>query len=235
MAVAAAPWSVSTRTAVLVGALSLASAAAPAFTHHQATPHVAVADEVAIPSLTHGQMTVIAANLSEIRALADAQVPTDPLLRRLQAFVNLQMFACLWGIVAGTVTDEASPFNECAHAYLAAARALLLHLQQMPGANQTAIDALVNRINTDMQADPSAWVVCGFSERPFNTGELITPHWQAIPLHPPSLATLLVAGAFMAVSARLLARLLAGVDVGSGRPRRSGGSCAADITDANGA
>ncbi len=43
-------------------------------------------------------MAVIADNLSAIRALADAQFPTDPLMRRLQGYVNLQSFACLWGL-----------------------------------------------------------------------------------------------------------------------------------------
>ena len=48
---------------------------------------------------------------------------------RLEDYLSLQSFACLWGLVPGSVTDEASPFNECSHAYLAAARALLLHLR----------------------------------------------------------------------------------------------------------
>ena len=32
----------------------------------------------------------------------------------------------------GSVTDEASPFNECAHAYLAAAKAVLMAMRAMP-------------------------------------------------------------------------------------------------------
>ena len=67
-------------------------------------------------------MQVIADNLSAIRDLADRQEPTDLTMRRLQDFVNLQSFACLWGLVPGSLTDERSPFNECAHSYLAALR-----------------------------------------------------------------------------------------------------------------
>ena len=82
-------------------------------------------------------MQVIAANLPAIRDLAERQDPTDLTMRRLQDFVNLQEFACLWGMVPGSLTDEASPFNECAHSYLAGARALLMHLRQMPGGDRT--------------------------------------------------------------------------------------------------
>ena len=66
-------------------------------------------------SLTHGQMAVIADNLSAIRSLADERTPGDLVMWRLRDYVNLQLFACLWGAVPGSVRDEASPFNECAH------------------------------------------------------------------------------------------------------------------------
>jgi hypothetical protein len=80
---------------------------------------------VSIPSLTHGQMAVIRDNLPAIRALASARLGFDLTTWRLEDYLNLQSFACLWGIVPGSVTDEESPFNECAHAYLAAGRELL--------------------------------------------------------------------------------------------------------------
>jgi hypothetical protein len=41
-------------------------------------------------------------------------------MTRIENYVNLQSFACLWGLVPGSLKDEGSPFNECAHAYLAA-------------------------------------------------------------------------------------------------------------------
>ena len=71
---------------------------------------------IAIPSLTHGQITVIADNLSTIRALAGSQIGLDMTTWRLEDYLNLQSFACVWGVVPGSIADESSPFNECAHA-----------------------------------------------------------------------------------------------------------------------
>ena len=53
-------------------------------------------------------MLVIAANRAAILKLAAAQNPTDPTLRRLQGYVSLQTFACLWGLVPGAVEDRAA-------------------------------------------------------------------------------------------------------------------------------
>lgn len=173
---------------------------------HRTTPADPKADGVPIPSLTHGQMAVIADNLSAIRALADAQFPTDPVMRRLQGYVSLQSFACLWGLAPGSLTDEASPFNECAHAYLAGARALLLHLKEMPG-DRRAVDALVGRIEIEMLAHNAALTLCRYSDEPFNSSEILWPHWRDIPRHAP---TALAFAAFLAAVAALataLARL----------------------------
>ena len=134
-------------------------------------------------------MQVIAANLPAIQDLADRQDPTDLTMRRLRDFVNLQKFACLWGKVPGSLADEASPFNECAHSYLAGARALLLHLHEMPGGNRPAVDALVSRIEVEMLSGGASLILCRYSDEPFNTNEVIWPHWIRIPLHFPSLAT----------------------------------------------
>jgi hypothetical protein len=90
-------------------------------------------DGISIPSLTHGQMAVISDNLSAIRALASARIGDDMTTWRLEDYLNLQSFTCLWGWVSGSIADEESPFNECAHAYLAAGRALLLQLRDAPG------------------------------------------------------------------------------------------------------
>ena len=151
-------------------------------------------------------MTVIADNLSAIRALADAQFPTDPAMRRLQGYVNLQAFACFWGLAPRSLTDETSPFNECAHAYLAAARALLLHLKAMPG-DRRAVDALVAKIEIEMLAHNSALTLCRYSDEAFNTGEILWPHWRDIPRHAPTALTfaaiLLALGASGAALVRL--------------------------------
>ena len=134
-------------------------------------------------------MQVIADNLWAIRDLADRQEPTDLTMRRLQDFVNLQSFACLWGLVPGSLTDERSPFNECAHSYLAGAQALLLHLRQMPESDRARVEALATRIEIEMLSRQASLVLCRFSGEPFNTNEVIWPHWSEIPFHPPSLMT----------------------------------------------
>jgi hypothetical protein len=121
----------------------------PAEAHRQRTEGLAV-DGISIPSLTHGQMAVIADNLSAIRSLADQESPGDLVMRRLRDYTNLQSFACLWGMVPGSIRDEASPFNECAHAYLAGAQALLMHLRQMPGVYHKPAEALVAKIELEM-------------------------------------------------------------------------------------
>jgi hypothetical protein len=52
------------------------------------------------------KMEVIANNMTAILDLAHWQIRTEHHLRRLQTFINLQFFACIWGIVPGTLGDE---------------------------------------------------------------------------------------------------------------------------------
>jgi hypothetical protein len=173
----------------LVGLFMFAAAALPASAHHARSNQSVAPDGISIPSLSHGQMQVIAQNLSGIQDLAARQDPTNLAMRRLQDFVNLQHFACFWGMVPGTLTDEASPFNECAHSYLAGAQALLLHLQQMQGGDRTGVDALVNKIQLEMLSANASLILCRYSDEPFNTNEVIPPHWSEIPFHAPNLLT----------------------------------------------
>jgi hypothetical protein len=163
---------------------------------------------VLIPSLTHGQMAVISDNLSAIRALASSRVEFDMTTWRLEDYLNLQSFACLWGIVPGSITDENSPFNECAHAYLAAGRALLFQLRETPGVDHTAVEALISKIETEMLAHDASLMLCRYSDEPFNTNEVIWPHWSEVPFHPPTVA--LAAAALVAI----------GVTLWGVRPRR---------------
>jgi len=183
--------------------LVFAATARPASAHRERISRSSAPQGISIPSLSHGQMQVIAANLSAIRELAERQDPTDLTMRRLQDFVNLQQFACLWGMVPGSLTDEASPFNECAHSYLAGARALLMHLRQMPGGDRRAVDALVSKIELEMLSDNASLVLCRYSDEPFNTDEVIAPHWSRIPAHLPSLATFAAILSFIAGAAIL--------------------------------
>lgn len=160
-------------------------AAFPAMAHHLGVAHAGPAKGLSIPGLTHGQMVVIAAHRPAILKLADAQTPTDPDLRRLKGYVDLQTFACLWGLIPGAVEDESSPFNECSHAYLAGTRALLMHLLSLPGDN-AAVRTLADRIELDMLQNNASLVLCRYSDEPFDTAEIIGPHWGEIPFHPMS-------------------------------------------------
>ncbi len=142
-------------------------------------------DGIPIPSLTHGQMAVISYNLSAIRALASVRIGFDMTTWRLEDYLNLQSFACLWDLVPGSITDESSPFNECAHAYLAAARALLLHLSETTRGDRDPVD-FIGKIEVEMLDDNASLSICCFSDEPFNTNEIIFPRWSEIPLHPPT-------------------------------------------------
>jgi hypothetical protein len=134
-------------------------------------------------------MAIIAAHKAAILDLAERQLPTDPTMRRLESFINLQFFTCMWGMIPGSLSDENSPFNECTHAYVAATQALLSHLQEMTGGDRTAVRALATTIGQEMLHDGASLVICRYSDEPFNTAEVINPHWSRIPYHLPSLAT----------------------------------------------
>jgi hypothetical protein len=91
-------------------------------------------------------------------------------------------------MVPGSIADEDSPFNECAHAYLAAARALLLQLRDASGADHKAVEALIGKIELEMLMNGASLTMCRYSDEPFNTNEVIFPRWSDIPLHPPTAA-----------------------------------------------
>jgi hypothetical protein len=181
-------------------------AASPSEAHRISTRSGPRPEGVSIPSLTHGQMAVIRDNLSAIRALASARLGFDLTTWRLEDYLNLQSFACLWGIVPGSITDENSPFNECAHAYLAAGRALLLQLGREPAADHKSIDALITKIEVEMLADGASMNLCRYSDEPFNTNEIIWPHWGMAPFHAPTLAAFGAVFALLASAVFWLAR-----------------------------
>jgi len=181
-------------------------AASPGLAHRISTFGAPPPEGVSIPSLTHGQMAVISDNLSAIRALASARAGFDLTTWRLEDYLNLQSFACLWGLVPRSIADEGSPFNECAHAYLAAGRALLLQLAHEPRADRKAIDALISKIEVEMLADGASMNLCRYSDEPFNTNEVIWPHWGMALSHPPTLAALGVVFALIAGSVIWLGR-----------------------------
>jgi hypothetical protein len=181
-------------------------AASPSEAHRISTRSGPRPEGVSIPSLTHGQMVVIRDNLPAIRALAGDRLGFDLTTWRLEDYLNLQSFACLWGIVPGSITDENSPFNECAHAYLAAGRALLLQLGREPAADHKSIDALITKIEVEMLADGASMNLCRYSDEPFNTNEIIWPHWGMAPFHAPTLAAFGAVFALLASAVFWLAR-----------------------------
>jgi hypothetical protein len=165
-----------------------ALASLPARAHHQGIPQLAPEDGISIPNLSHGQMAVIAENRAAIQDLAARQAQDDRVTRRLESFINIQFGVCMWGLMPRSLEDETSPFNECTHAYLAATRALLVHLQAV-SADHMPVEALVQKIEIEMLRNRASLALCRYSDEPFNTAEIVNPHWADIPSHPLSLAT----------------------------------------------
>lgn len=198
------------RPALLAAWAALAS---PAAAHHAGGGPTS---GLSIPGLAHGQMEAVAAHRDAILALADRQHRTDPTFRRLRNFVALQHAACLYGWAPGSVTDEDSPFNECAHADLAAVRALLDHLAGLPDSRAEA-RRLADGIDAAWAAGGGAAVLCRFSDEPFDTAAVIGPDWRKVPLHPPTAMALFGLLALAVSGGALLRRGAApGADVGPG-------------------
>ena len=171
----------------VIAALSILVMGTSAGAHHQKVREGAAVG-VAIPSITHGEMLVVAKYRADILELADRQPQTDARLRRLLGFVKLQYFACFWGLVPGGLSDDSSPFNECSHAYLAGARALLAHMVAMPGDQATA-KALNALIDAEISSDPTFAALCSNSDTKFDSGVVVGPDWQLAVTHPPTVAT----------------------------------------------
>lgn len=142
-----------------------------------------------IPSLSHGEMAVIADYRSRILDIAGQVRQTDPTFRTLLNFGAIQYSYCLWGVAPGAITDEESPFNECAHAYLSAAKALLFHMRGMPDVRDRA-GALISEIDADVVRKGAALIGCEYSGETFNTAEFLRPHWEKVVEHRPTLYSL---------------------------------------------
>ncbi|MBZ9761518.1 hypothetical protein LB553_11605 [Mesorhizobium sp. CA8] len=155
---------------------------------------------IQIPSLTHGQMVVIARYRGDILDLAQRQTVTDPTFWRLYNHGNLQFTYCLWGLMPGSLGEEESPFNECSHAYLATAKALLTYMATMPSAERNA-KALISDIDAEMVRSSASWILCQYSGEAFSTGAVIEPRWRDIFFHLPSLAVLLATAAALTAAA----------------------------------
>jgi hypothetical protein len=196
----------------LIAVVSILAASTPVWAHHQ-PPHEGPNIGVAIPAITHGEMLVVAKYRAEILDLAARQPRTDPILRRLAGFVSLQYFACFWGLIPGSLTDETSPFNECSHAYVAGTRALLAHMAAMPGDQYPARD-LETRIEAEIAGDPAYSALCSNSSEAFDSGFVIGPDWQLASVHLPTILSFLALVVIAAIGVCVRLRR------SSGTPRR---------------
>ncbi|SEI06282.1 hypothetical protein [Rhizobium tibeticum] len=190
----------------MIAVLQLWSVAASAHQPSSSGPHTGIA----IAEISHGEMIMIAEYRDRIIGLAVRATDTNEPFRRVLNYAQIQHAYCLWGKMPGGVTDEASPFNECSHAYLAAAKAVLLSMRGM-GGEAVEADAIVSAIDAGMVLRGLALITCQFSGEAFNTADVIRPAWKDVPLHPASMVTLTaLAAALLAVvycGRRLLRRI----------------------------
>lgn len=188
--IALAPSARAAGGAVLIAAVLALPLAAHA--HSRGTPS-GPDSGLKIPALTHGQMAGIAPFRSEILALAERHRPADETLQRLANHARIQFSWCLWGLMPGTVTDETSPFNTCAHAYLAATRSALLRLEEITG-DRAETQALVRQVEIAMMQNAAALELCAYSSDDYTTAAIVRPDWPLLPRHIPSLGLLAVVG-----------------------------------------
>jgi hypothetical protein len=154
---------------------------------------------ISIPSLSHGEMAIIAEYRKPILDLAARMTRTDETFRRLLNYTNIQYSYCLWGIVPGSISDEQSPFNECSHAYLAAAKATLVYMRDMPD-HREAVSALVSELDADLVRNGGSFVMCQYSGDPYNTADIIKPRWSDVPWHLTSMFSFLGFGMALVAS-----------------------------------
>ncbi len=186
----------------LLLAMAFAMSAASVSYAHQSGPP---APGLAIPSLGHGQMAVVAGHRAAILDLARTQAPVDQIVQRLLNHARIQHASCLWGMMPGSISDETSPFNACSHADLAAAVAILSRLEALSAA-AAHTRALRRAIDADMIAAGTASELCAYSGTGFSTGAVIGPVWAALPSHGPSLAVAAAMGLAVAGAPLLLRR-----------------------------
>ncbi len=146
----------------------------------------------------------------QIIDLASQATDTNEPFRRLLNYAQIQYSYCLWGRMPGSVTDEQSPFNECAHAYLAATKAVLIAMRDMPQEAEAAA-AIISNADAEMVRRGLSLITCRFSGEAFNTADVVRPHWSEIPMHPASMASLsglmaIVGGIFFAARRLLRAQ-----------------------------
>lgn len=192
------------RLAVLI-MLFLASATADALAHR--TDRARDLSGIPITAISHGEMAIIDRHVGEIFALADSVRDADQSYLTLSRYAQLQYADCLWGLVPTSISDEESPFNECSHAYLAAAKELLFKMRDMPVV-QAEANEITARISYQAALEGAAFIGCIYSGEGFNTADRVRPHWHDVPFHPPTLFALAGALGFLPLVAFVGSRLL---------------------------
>lgn len=144
---------------------------------------------IPVPEISHGEMAVIAEYRGRIIDLASRATDTNEPFRRVLNYAQIQYSYCLWGRMPGSVTDEESPFNECAHAYLAATKAVLVAMRDMPR-EMAAASQIISDADEDMVRRGLSLITCRFSGEAFNTADIIRPRWSEVPMHTASMAVL---------------------------------------------
>lgn len=161
---------------------------------------------IPITSISHGEMAIIDRHRAEIFALADRVRGASPEFLTLVRYGEIQYADCLWGLVPASISDEESPFNECSHAYLAAAKEVLLKMKDMPGVEKAAGE-IISRISYEAAQEGAAFIGCVYSGDVFNTADRVRPQWHDVPFHPPTLLTLAGAFGFLPLLALVGSRL----------------------------
>jgi hypothetical protein len=185
------------RNAILVLALGmfpLLLAAADVSAHQRTAggPHTGIP----VAEISHGEMIMMAQHRDRIIDLASSATDTNEPFRRVLNYAQIQYAYCFWGKMPGGVTDETSPFNECSHAYLAATKAVLLQMREMPR-EAAAAGEIVSSIDEGMVVRGLALITCAFSGEAFNTADVIRPRWRDVATHAASMAALTAIGALL--------------------------------------
>jgi hypothetical protein len=191
------------RLAALV-LLFLGLATAGAFAHRTDGPRNLTG--MPITAITHGEMAIIDRHVRDIFKLSGSVRNADKNFLTLARYAQLQYADCLWGLVPSSISDEESPFNECSHAYLAAAKEVLLKMRDKPDVARDA-NEIASRISYEAALEGAAFVGCIYSGEGFNTADRVRPQWHDVPFHAPTLLALAGAFGFLPLMAFVGSRL----------------------------
>ena len=175
------------------------------------------ASGIPITAISHGEMAIIQRHQSDIFALAEQSRAVDHDFLTIVRYGRLQYADCLWGLVPTSISDEASPFNECSHAYLAAAKEVLLRMRAMPDVASRAGE-IASRVSYEAALEGAAFIGCVYSGEGFNTADLVRPQWHDVPLHVPTMLALAGAFGFLPLVAFGTSRLVGRRRVEAGEP-----------------